>query len=144
MLPVDAVEEFKVQQNTYSADIGFGGNTVINVVNQSDEPVPRQWYKFLQNSALNANNWFNNQNGVKISPRKQNQFGARVGGGPIRKDKTLFFIDYQRTIAQRCGTARAARKRVLGGVAGRSSVKSVLVCGSARSTRPADARPPAG
>ena len=63
-------------------------------------------YEFLQNSALNANNFFNNQNGVKISPRKQNQFGGTFGG-PIRKDKTLFFMDYQGTIARSTGTARA-------------------------------------
>ena len=105
--PVDAVEEFKVQQNTYSADIGFGGNTVINVVTKSGtNQFHGSLYEFLQNSALNANNWFNNQNGVKISPRKQNQFGG-TAGGPIRKDKMFFFVDYQGTIARSTGTARA-------------------------------------
>ncbi len=105
--PVDAVQEFKVQQNTYSADIGFGGNTVINVVTKSGtNQFHGSAYEFLQNSALNANNWFNNQNGVKISPSKQNQFGGTFGG-PIRKDKTFFFMDYQGTIAASTGTARA-------------------------------------
>ena len=105
--PVDAVQEFKVEQNTYSADIGFGGNTVINVVTRSgSNEFHGSAYEFLQNSALNANNWFNNQNGVKISPRRQNQFGGTLGG-PIRKDKTLFFMDYQGTIAANAGTARA-------------------------------------
>lgn len=105
--PVDAVQEFKVQQNTYSADIGFGGNTVINVVTKSGtNDFHGSLYEFLQNSALNANNWFNNQNGVKISPRKQNQFGGTFAG-PIRKNKTLFFLDYQGTITRSTGTARA-------------------------------------
>jgi hypothetical protein len=105
--PVDAVQEFKVEQNTYSADIGFGGNTVINVVTRSgSNEFHGSAYEFLQNSALNANNWFNNQNGVKISPRRQNQFGGTLSG-PIRKDKTLFFMDYQGTIAANAGTARA-------------------------------------
>ncbi len=105
--PVDAVEEFKVQQNTYSADIGFGGNTVINVVTKSGtNQFHGSAYEFLQNSDLNANNWFNNQNGIKISPKKQNQFGGTFGG-PIRKDKTFFFMDYQGTIATSTGTARA-------------------------------------
>src|SRR5437879_5972773 len=105
--PVDAVQEFNVQQNTYSADIGFGGNTVINVVSKSGtNQFHGSLYEFLQNSALNANNWYNNLAGVKISPRKQNQFGGTVGG-PIRKDKTFFFFDYQGTRTRSQGTARA-------------------------------------
>ena len=105
--PVDAVQEFKVQQNTYSADVGFGGNTVINVVTKSGtNQFHGSLYEFLQNSALNSNNWFNNQNGIGISPRKQNQFGGTFGG-PIKKDKTFFFMDYQGTIARNTGTARA-------------------------------------
>jgi hypothetical protein len=105
--PVDAVQEFKVQQNTYSADIGFGGNTVLNVITKSgSNQFHGSAYEFLQNSALNANNWFNNQNGIKISPRRQNQFGGTLGG-PIKKDRTFFFMDYQGTIAANTGTARA-------------------------------------
>ncbi len=105
--PVDAVQEFNVQQNTYSADIGFGGNTVINVVTKSGtNAFHGSAFEFLQNSALNANNWFNNQNGIKISPRRQNQFGGTLGG-PIKKDRTFFFMDYQGTIAANTGTARA-------------------------------------
>jgi hypothetical protein len=95
--PVDAVQEFNVQQNIYSADIGFGGNTVVNVVTKSgSNNFHGGLFEFLQNSALNSNNWFNNQNGVKISPKKQNQFGGTFGG-PIRKDRTFFFMDYQGT-----------------------------------------------
>ena len=105
--PVDAVQEFNVQQNTYSADIGFGGNTIINVVTRSgSNQFHGSLYEFLQNSALNSNNWFNNLAGVGISPRKQNQFGGTFGG-PIRKDKTFFFVDYQGTRTRSQGTARS-------------------------------------
>src|SRR5262249_27194335 len=105
--PVDAVQEFKVQQNHYSADIGFGGNTVINVVTKSgSNDFHGSLFEFLQNSALNANNWFNNLAGVKISPRKFNQFGGTFGG-PVRKNKTFFFLDYQGTRTRSQGTARA-------------------------------------
>ncbi|MBV8818720.1 MAG: TonB-dependent receptor, partial [Acidobacteriaceae bacterium] len=105
--PVDAVQEFRVEQNTYSADVGFGGNTVINVVTKSgSNQFHGSAYEFLQNSALNANNWFNNQNGIGISPKKQNQFGGTLGGR-IKRDKTFFFVDYQGTRATSTGTARA-------------------------------------
>jgi hypothetical protein len=104
---VDAVQEFNVQQNTYTAEVGFGGNTVINVVTKSGtNQYHGSLFEFLQNSALNANNFFNNQNGVKISPKKNNQFGGTIGG-PIRKDKLFFFFDYQGTISRSTGTARA-------------------------------------
>jgi len=105
--PVDAVQEFNVQQNSYNAEVGFGGNTIINVVTKSGtNDFHGSAFEFLQNSALNANNFFNNQNGIKISPRRQNQFGGTLGG-PIRKDKTFFFMDYRGTISANTGTARA-------------------------------------
>ncbi|HEY1948182.1 MAG TPA: carboxypeptidase regulatory-like domain-containing protein [Bryobacteraceae bacterium] len=105
--PVDAVQEFKVQQNTYTAEVGFGGTTVINVITKSGtNQFHGSAYEFLQNSDLNANNFFNNKNGVGISPKKQNQFGGTLGG-PIRKDKFFFFVDYQGTLATNTGTATA-------------------------------------
>ena len=104
---VDAVQEFKLQQNNYSADIGFSGNTVMNVILRSgSNDFHGSAYEFFQNSALNANNWFNNQNGIKISPSGQNQFGGTLGG-PIRKDHTFFFVDYQGTRTRSTSTARA-------------------------------------
>ena len=55
--PVDAVQEFNVQQNIYSSDIGFGGNTVVNVVTKSGtNNFHGGLFEFLQNSALNGNN----------------------------------------------------------------------------------------
>jgi hypothetical protein len=105
--PLDAVQEFTVQQNTYAADVGFGGNTVLNVITKSGtNEFHGSLYEFLQNNVLNANNFFNNQNGVKISPNKNNQFGGTIGG-PIHKDKTFFFGDYQGTFTRSTGTARA-------------------------------------
>jgi hypothetical protein len=105
--PLDAVQEFTVQQNTYSADVGFGGNTVLNVITKSgSNAFHGSLYEFLQNNILNGNNFFNNQNGVKIAPNKNNQFGGTIGG-PIRKDNTFFFFDYQATFTRSTGTARA-------------------------------------
>jgi hypothetical protein len=104
---VDAVQEFNVQQNAYSADVGFGGTAVINVVTKSGtNQFHGSLFEFLQNSALNANTFYNNLAGVKISPQKQNQFGGTVGG-PIRRDRTFFFFDYQGTRTRSQSTVRA-------------------------------------
>ncbi|HEX5410794.1 MAG TPA: TonB-dependent receptor [Terriglobia bacterium] len=101
---VDAVQEFKVQQNNFSAEIGFSGNTVLNVVMRSGtNQLHGSLYEFLRNQALDANDWFNNLNGVDLPARRYNQFGGTVGGPIViphfynGKDKTFFFFDYQAT-----------------------------------------------
>ena len=105
--PVDAVQEFKLQQNNFGAEIGFSGSTVINMVMRSGtNAFHGSLYEFLQNSDLNANNWFNNVSGIGRPPSRQNQFGGTVGG-PIRKDKTFFFFDYQGTRGMSTSTKRA-------------------------------------
>jgi hypothetical protein len=105
--PVDAVQEFNLQQNNYTADQGFSGNTVMNVILRSGtNEFHGSVYEFFQNSALNSNNWFNNQNGIHIAPSGQNQYGGTVGG-PIKKDKTFFFVDYQGTRTRSTSTVRA-------------------------------------
>lgn len=92
---VDSVEEFKVQQNNFTAEYGFAGGTIINVVTRSGtNQYHGTLYEFLRNSATDANEWFANMNNNAIPPLKQNTFGG-VFGGPIRKDKTFFFFDYE-------------------------------------------------
>ncbi len=104
---VDAVQEFKLQQNNFSAEVGFSGATVINVVTRSGtNNFHGSLYEFHRNSSLNANDWFKNANGVAISPSRLNQFGGTVGG-PIRKDRMFFFFDYEGTRNQSSNTKRA-------------------------------------
>ena len=92
---VDAVQEFKVQQSNFSAEIGFSGATVVNVVTRSGtNEFHGSLYDFLRNDKLNANNFFNNEAGVKIAPVRWNNFGGTVGG-PIKKNRTFFFFDYE-------------------------------------------------
>jgi hypothetical protein len=92
---VDAVEEFKVQQSNFSAEFGFSGSTVLNLVTRSGtNAFHGTLYEFLRNSALDANNWFNDQAGLPIPPLKHNDFGGTIGG-PIRKNKAFFFFDYE-------------------------------------------------
>ena len=92
---VDAVQEFKVQQSNFSAEIGFTGSTVVNMVTRSgSNEFHGSLYEFLRNEKLDANNFFSNSAGVKIPPLRQNQFGGTIGG-PIKRDKTFFFFDFE-------------------------------------------------
>jgi hypothetical protein len=92
---VDSVEEFKVEQTNFSAEYGFAVGAIINVVTRSGtNQFHGSAYEFFRNSVMDANEWFNNAFGTPISPLKRNDFGGTVGG-PIRKDKTFFFFDYE-------------------------------------------------
>ncbi len=90
----DAVQEFKVQTNNFSAEFGRAGGAVINAaIRSGTNQFHGTAYEFLRNTALNATGFFKpvrDQKPVLI----QNQFGATFGG-PIIKDKTFFFADYE-------------------------------------------------
>ena len=95
MPAVDAIEEFKVQTNNFGADIGKGGAVVNVVLKSGTNDLHGTLYEFLRNSALDAKNYFDDP-AAPIPPYKQNQFGGTFGG-PIIKNKTFFFGDYQGT-----------------------------------------------
>jgi hypothetical protein len=103
---VDSVQEFKVQQSNFSAEIGFSGSTIINMVTRSgtNEFHGSGWW-FIRRSRLTSNNWFNNSAGVPLAPRSYNLFGGTVGG-PIKKDKTFFFFNYEGNRNTAAGTYR--------------------------------------
>ena len=110
---VDAVQEFKVQQSNFSAEVGFSGATVVNVVTRSgSNDFHGSVYEFLRNDKLNANNFFNNAAGIKIAPVRWNEFGVTVGG-PIRKNRTFFFFDYEGSRASTSVTKNAGVPSVL-------------------------------
>jgi len=91
-LGVDAIQEFSVLSSTYSAEYGRTSGGVINAVTRSGtNAFHGDVYELLRNSAFDARNFFD---GPKIPPFKRNQFGAAVGG-PIRRDRTFFFADYE-------------------------------------------------
>jgi len=93
---VDSVEEFKVEQANFTAEFGFAGGTIINVITRSGtNQYHGSVYDFLRNSATDANQWFN-PNNTPIPALKRNIFGFTFGG-PIQKDKTFFFVDYEGT-----------------------------------------------
>ncbi len=103
---VDAVQEFRVQQTNFSAEIGFSAGTVVNVVTRSGtNQIHGSLYDFLRNTDLNANSFFNNRNGVPTSNYHYNDFGGTVGG-PILKNRLFYFFDYDgsRQITPTSGT----------------------------------------
>ncbi len=91
----DAIGEFRVLTNTFDAEFGRNSGAVINVVTKSGtNQMHGDFYEFFRNTVLDANNFFNNANGVARPDLKQNQFGGTLGG-PIRKDRTFFFGSYE-------------------------------------------------
>ncbi|MCW5970684.1 MAG: TonB-dependent receptor [Blastocatellales bacterium] len=90
----DAVQEFKVQTNTYSAEFGRSGGAVINAAYRSGtNQFHGSLWEFHRNTALNAVGFFKPATGEK-PPLIRNQFGFTFGG-PIIRDRTFFFLDYE-------------------------------------------------
>src|SRR5580658_2884795 len=91
----DAVQEFKVQTNNLGPEYGRFAGGVINMTTKSGaNHFHGSFYEFIRNKVLNANDYFDNRNGVVRPPFTQNQFGANAGG-PIKRDKLFFFGSYE-------------------------------------------------
>lgn len=92
--PVDAIREYEVLTSTYDASFGRSGGAQVNVVSKSGtNGFHGTAYEFFRNAALDANNFFERaENGDARYQR--NQFGFSLGG-PLRKDHTFFFVDYE-------------------------------------------------
>ena len=89
---IEAIKEFKIQTNLFSAEQGRNPGGQIDVVTKSGtNAFHGAAYEFLRNSALDAKNFFDKPQD-KIPPFKQNQFGGAIGG-PIKKNRTFFFGD---------------------------------------------------
>jgi hypothetical protein len=94
---VDAVQEFKVKTSTFSAEFGHAAGAVVNAtIKSGTNQYHGTAFEFLRNNDLDANNFFTNAAGLKRSAFHQNQFGG-AAGGPIVKNRTFFFADYQGT-----------------------------------------------
>jgi len=92
---VDALDEFKLQTSTYSAEFGRSLGGVVNLqIKSGTNQLRGSGFEFLRNDAFDANNFFNNKNNRAKPDFQQNQFGGTLGGA-VFKDKTFFFADYQ-------------------------------------------------
>jgi Carboxypeptidase regulatory-like domain/TonB dependent receptor len=93
----DAIEEFKMQTALYDAAYGrYGGANVSLVTKSGSNVFHGSAFEFFRNNVLNANDFFLKQTGQPRAALRQNQYGFTLGG-PIAKDKLLFFISYQGT-----------------------------------------------
>ncbi|MBI3934429.1 MAG: TonB-dependent receptor [Acidobacteria bacterium] len=94
LLGLDSVQEFQVLLQNYKAEFGKNSGGVIHVATRSGtNQVHGSVFEYLRNSALDAKNFFDLP-GQPIPAIKRNQFGATLGG-PIRKDRTFFFLNYE-------------------------------------------------
>jgi outer membrane receptor protein involved in Fe transport len=90
----DAVQEFQVNSNGYSAEFGRAAGAVINVVTKSGtNEFHGTGFEFYRDKSLNANTFFNNSLGRPRPALHVNQFGGNIGG-PIVKNTAFFFFDY--------------------------------------------------
>ena len=95
--PIDAISEFNLQTNSFSAEFGRAGGAILNATLKSGtNAFHGSAWEFLRNDKLDAADFFQNRNGQKKGAFKQNQFGATVGG-PVLRNKTFFFTDYEGT-----------------------------------------------
>jgi hypothetical protein len=99
---VDAVQEFKVQTNSYSAEFGRTGSGIVNLIYKSGtNQFHGSAFEFLRNSDLDSNSFFSNLHGTPLASFKRSQFGGSLGGPlDIPKiyrghDKTFFFAAYE-------------------------------------------------
>jgi hypothetical protein len=105
--PPDALQEFKVQTRTYSAEFGASAGAVVNAsVKSGTNQFHGNLWEFVRNNKFDANTFFNNANGTPIGHFSQNQFGGTIGG-PIRKDKTFFFFDLQKFTSRQATTVNS-------------------------------------
>ncbi|MGB6265131.1 MAG: TonB-dependent receptor [Candidatus Acidiferrales bacterium] len=89
----DAVQEFKILTNNYDAEYGRTSGGIVNQITKSGtNDFHGDAFEFIRNNVLNAKNYFLPL--ANAPPFKRNEFGATLGG-PIKKDKTFFFVAYQ-------------------------------------------------
>ncbi|HEY1241152.1 MAG TPA: TonB-dependent receptor [Bryobacteraceae bacterium] len=92
---INTVQEFKADNSTYSAQYGRNSGTIVNIATRSGtNTFHGEVFDYLRNNYFDARNYFNRVGQAAQSPFIRNNFGADAGG-PIRHDKTFFFLSYE-------------------------------------------------
>ena len=103
---VETIQEFKIQENSFSAEYGRAAGAVVNIVTRSGtNTVDGTVFYFLRNDRFDARNYFDDPK-APIPPFKRNVFGGVVGG-PIMKGKTFYFFSYEGRRQRESVTLRA-------------------------------------
>ena len=93
--PLDAIQEFKVLTNDYSAQFGRAGGAILNAtIKSGSNSFHGDAWEYIRNDHLDAADFFEDSGGILKGRYQQNQFGATLGG-PIVKNKVFFFGDYE-------------------------------------------------
>jgi len=93
---VEVIQEFKVENNSFSAEYGNNGGTVLNIMmKQGGNQFHGSGWWFGQRDALDSNDFFSNQAGIEKPPHVHDQYGGSVSG-PIKKNKTFFLFDFEK------------------------------------------------
>src|SRR4029077_17341088 len=94
-LGLDGIKEYRIVTGTFQAEYGLAmGSQMVAVSKGGTNQFHGDAFEYFRNSALDANDFFQNQAGSPIAPLKKNQFGGAFGG-PIKKDKTFFYAVYE-------------------------------------------------
>jgi hypothetical protein len=90
-LPIDSIAEFRILTHTASAEFGHSSGSTTNIITRSgSNAFHGDLWEFLRNDAMDAKSFF----AASVEPLKRNQFGGTFGG-PIKRDKTFFFVYYE-------------------------------------------------
>jgi hypothetical protein len=101
---LEIIQEFKVQNNSFSAEYGNNGGTVVNIVTKSgtDDFHGSGWW-FFRRPRFDANDFFSNRDGQPKGDYKKDEWGGSIGG-PIKKRKAFFFFDFLKSRENLPGT----------------------------------------
>lgn len=95
LVSVDALQEFRIQTSSFAPEFGRTPGGQVSIVTRSGtNTLHGTLFEYFRNDVLDARDWFVNFNGLAKPRERQNDFGG-VLGGPIRKDKTFFFVSYE-------------------------------------------------
>ena len=128
----DATQEFRVITNNFNAAYGFAPGAVVSVETRSGtNSFHGGAFEFLRNKDLNAGNYF----GHSVDPLRRNQFGA-YGGGPIKKDKIFFFLNYEGTRSDSAASSNFTQTPTAAMLNGDFSAVPTTLCNPASANTP--------
>jgi outer membrane receptor protein involved in Fe transport len=125
LMSVDAVQEFKIERNMFSAEYGQGSGIVSLVSKSGSNSLHGSAYEFLRNDHLDAANFFDNYFGRGKVPFKQNQYGV-TAGGPVQKNKLFLFGNWEALRSRLSNTLTAlvpTQEQLAGDLTGLTSTK---------------------